>query len=78
MAANNCTIPGCEEDVKYHHLQVCSACYSGLSNWRGRNKRDKEHRLYLNKRLATRMEFILDHPKHAPRYQRDIHKGRKR
>ena len=74
----NCIIPGCDEDVKYIHLSVCSACYSGLSNWRGRNRHDKEHRLYLNKRLAKRMEFIMDNPKHAPRHLKDLQRQRKK
>ena len=64
---SKCIIPECEEEVRYIHLQVCAACYAGLSSWRGRNKQDKEHRLYLNKRLAARMDFILDNPKHAPK-----------
>lgn len=39
MAARSgiCIIPDCDEQVSYTHLQVCSACYSGLTRWRGRS-----------------------------------------
>ncbi len=59
-----CIIPDCEDRVHYHHLQVCKACYSGLTTWRGRAGRDKRFRLGRIKRLHSRMEFILDNPKH--------------
>ena len=59
-----CIIPDCEESVHYIHLQVCKACYSGLTTWRGRSNADKNFRLGRCKRLASRMDFILDNPKH--------------
>ena len=59
-----CIIPDCEDSVHYHHLQVCKACYAGLTTWRGRAGRDKRFRLGRIKRLHSRMEFILDNPKH--------------
>ncbi len=64
---SNCIIPDCEEEIHYIHLQVCKACYAGLSTWRGRSIRDKHFRLGRCKRLASRMDFILDNPKHAPK-----------
>ena len=67
---SNCIIPDCEESVHYHHLQVCNACYSGLTTWRGRNRHDKEFRLGRCKRLASRMDFILDNPKHHAERQK--------
>ena len=62
-----CIIPECDEQVHYIHLQVCKACYSGLANWRGRSRADKEFRLGRCRRLVERMDFILDNPKHAPK-----------
>lgn len=64
----NCCIPDCEEAVHYIHLQVCKACYSGLTTWRGRSAHDKRFRLGRCKRLASRMDFILDNPKHHAQY----------
>ncbi len=61
---SNCIIPDCEEEVKYIYLQVCSACYAGLTTWRGRSLQDKEFRLGRNRRLVSRMDFIMDNPKH--------------
>lgn len=66
-ALAKCIIPECNDDVHYIHLQVCKACYSGLANWRGRSRHDKEFRLQRCKRLVERMDFILDHPRHAPK-----------
>lgn len=68
--ADICIIPDCDEEVHYVHLQVCKACYSGLAHWRGRNSRDKTFRLGRIKRLHSRMEFILDNPKHHPKRKR--------
>ena len=59
-----CIIPECEEDVRYYHLEVCAACYSGLSRWRGRSVVEKRHRMGINRRLVSRMDFIMEHPKH--------------
>lgn len=59
-----CIIPECDEPVRYFHLQTCAACYAGLSTWRGRSKADKEFRLARNVRLVSRMDFIMDNPKH--------------
>lgn len=67
-----CVIPDCEENVQYKHLGVCSACYSGLTRWRGRGRAEKQRRLEINHRLVSRMEFIMKNPKHHPRYQKDI------
>lgn len=61
---STCIIPECEEDVRYHHLKVCAACYSGLTRWRGRSIVEKRHRLAINHRLVSRMDFIMDNPKH--------------
>ncbi len=65
--SKKCIIPDCEEHVHYIHLGVCKACYAGLSTWRGRSGTDKRFRLGRIKRLHSRMEFILDNPKHAPK-----------
>lgn len=65
-----CIIPDCEEEVHYLHLQVCSACYSGLTRWRGRSGTEKRHRLQINRRLVSRMDFILDNPKHHAKKRR--------
>ena len=62
-----CCIPECDDDVKYVHLQVCSACYSGLARWRGRSIAEKRHRLAINHRLVSRMGFVMDNPKHHPK-----------
>ena len=62
-----CVIPDCEEDVRYIHLQVCAACYSGLARWRGRSIVEKRHRMDINRRLVSRMDFIMDNPKHHPK-----------
>lgn len=59
-----CIIPDCDEDVRYFHLSVCSACYSGLTRWRGRSLTEKKRRLDINHRLVSRMDFILDNPRH--------------
>lgn len=66
MATRNttCIIPDCEEDVRYIHLEVCAACYSGLTRWRGRSIVEKRHRMGINRRLVSRMDFIMEHPKH--------------
>lgn len=70
--ANTCCIPDCDEDVQYTHLQVCSACYSGLARWRGRPAAEKKRRLEINHRLVSRMSFVMDNPKHHPRKREDI------
>ena len=59
-----CIIPECDEEVRYYHLKVCAACYSGLTRWRGRSLTEKRHRMDINRRLVSRMDFILDNPKH--------------
>jgi len=69
-----CCIPDCDEDVKYFHLQVCSACYSGLARWRGRPIGEKRRRLEINHRLVSRMSFVMDNPKHHPRMREEIQK----
>lgn len=65
--SKRCIIPDCDEHVHYIHLGVCKACYAGLSTWRGRSGADKTFRLGRIQRLKSRMEFILDNPKHAPK-----------
>lgn len=62
-----CCIPDCDEEVKYVHLQVCSACYSGLARWRGRPIAEKRRRLEINHRLVSRMGFVMDNPRHHPK-----------
>ena len=62
-----CRIPDCESEVRYHHLGVCSACYSGLAYWRGRSRRSKQRRVKQIKRLESRMEFMIDNPKVHPK-----------
>jgi hypothetical protein len=59
-----CCIPDCDEEVRYYHLRVCAACYSGLTRWRGRSLTEKKRRLHINHRLVSRMGFIMDNPKH--------------
>lgn len=61
-----CIIDNCTNDVRYYHLEVCAACYAGLSHWRGRSAADKRWRLGLIERLHSRMEFMIDNPRHAP------------
>jgi hypothetical protein len=70
-----CCIPECDEEVKYVHLQVCSACYSGLALWRGRPIAQKRRRMEINKRLVSRMDFIMDNPKHHPVRRDDLDRG---
>jgi len=65
-----CMIGNCKNDVKYHFLGVCSACYGGLTTWRGRSVADKRYRLGQIDRLQSRMEFMIDRPKHAPKKRR--------
>ncbi len=67
----NCKIPNCENAVVYHHLGVCSACYSGLAYWRGRSVHDKRKRLTQTLRLTSRMEHIIDNPKDHPKKKRN-------
>lgn len=62
-----CMIDNCKNDVRYHHLQVCGACYGGLTTWRGRPAADKRYRLEQIDRLQSRMEFMIENPKHAPK-----------
>ncbi len=70
--SKKCIIENCTNDVRYHHLQVCAACYSGLSHWRGRSVADKRWRLGLIDRLQSRMEFMIDNPRHAPKRKRRV------
>ncbi len=67
MATDKCIIPDCDEDVRYIHLQVCAACYSGLAHWRSRSRADKNFRLGRIQRLHSRMEFMIDNPRHHPK-----------
>lgn len=62
-----CIIPDCWNEVKYQHLQVCAACYSGLARWRGRSMAEKRHRIKINQRLLSRMDFIMENPRHHPK-----------
>ena len=62
-----CCIPDCDKEVRYVHLQVCAACYSGLARWRGRPLGEKRQRLEINRRLVSRMDFIIGNPKHHPK-----------
>jgi hypothetical protein len=75
MPPEICTIPDCDEPVKYFHLQVCSACYSGLARWRGRSVAEKRRRLAINHRLVSRMSFVMENPKHHPQKREDIKKA---
>ena len=70
-----CIIPECEEPVKYIHLQVCGACYSGLALWRGRPLAQKRRRMEINRRLVSRMDFIMENPKHHPARRDDLDHG---
>ncbi len=65
--AEICIIPDCEQEVRYFHLHVCAACYSGLGRWRGRSAAQKRHNLGRCNRLVSRMEFIMGHPRHHPK-----------
>lgn len=76
-----CTIPDCDQPVKYHHLQVCSACYSGLARWRGRPAAQKKKHLERCHRLVSRMGFVIDNPKHHPKRMTrrdDLDRGRQK
>jgi len=70
MARKKCIIDNCKNDVQVHHLSVCRACYSGLAHWRGRSVADKRYRLELIDRLQSRMEFMIDNPRHAPKHKK--------
>lgn len=59
-----CIIPDCYEYVRYHHLKVCAACYSGLSRWRGRSPAEKRLHFERCERLVSRMDFVIEHPRH--------------
>ena len=72
MARNKCMIDNCKNDVRYIHLRVCAACYGGLTTWRGRSVRDKRYRLEQIDRLQSRMEFMIDNPRHAPKHKRKV------
>ena len=76
--ADICIIPDCDEEVRYKHLQVCSACYSGLALWRGRPPAAKRKRMGQYVRLQSRMEFIMEHPKHHPVRRDDLDGGKKK
>jgi len=62
-----CRIPECDSEAQYLHLQVCSACYSGLAYWRGRSRHAKEKRQRQVQRLESRMEFMIGNPKVHPK-----------
>ena len=65
-----CKIRGCQDEIHYWHLRVCKACYSGLTYWKGRNRRDKEKRLSQLVRLNGRMQHMIEHPRNVPRKRR--------
>jgi len=65
-----CKMANCNEDMHYMHLEVCKACYSGLSYWKGRPRAHKEKRLEQLKRLNGRMEFMIDNPRSVPHRRR--------
>ena len=73
-----CCIPDCDQEVRYVHLQVCSACYSGLARWRGRPLAAKRLQMDRYKRLESRMDFIMENPKHHPVRRDDLDRSRKR
>ena len=73
MATPICCIPDCDEPVRYYHLQVCAACYSGLARWRGRNPAQKRKHFKRCERLVSRMGFVMDNPRHHPRTREEIH-----
>lgn len=64
---DKCIIDNCDDDVHYLHLQVCKACYAGLATWRGRPVADKRFRLGRIQRLHSRMNFMIDNPRHHPK-----------
>lgn len=68
---SKCRIPDCDDEVVYIHLEVCSACYSGLAYWRGRSRHDKEKRQEKIKRLNSRMSFMIDNPRVHPKRKGD-------
>jgi len=55
-----CRIRGCYDEVHYHYLGVCKACYSGLHYWRDRSAADKEHRIEQLGRLNGRMRSMVN------------------
>lgn len=73
-----CCIPDCDEPVRYQHLQVCSACYSGLARWRGRPAALKRQMMQRYVRLQSRMEFITENPKHHPVRRDDLDHGKRK
>lgn len=75
-----CCIPDCDQPVQYVHLQVCSACYSGLARWRGRPAAAKRLQMARYVRLQSRMDFIMENPRHHPKKvarRDDLDGGRK-
>jgi len=70
VQAEICIIPNCEEPVRYYHLHVCAACYSGCTRWRSRKIGEKRKNLGRCNRLVSRMEFILEHPRHHAKKKR--------
>ena len=70
--ANICTIPDCDQEVKYYHLEVCAACYSGLARWRGRSSARKRKHFKRCERLVSRMGFVMDNPHHHPRTREQV------
>lgn len=73
--ADICIIDNCDQEVRYKHLQVCSACYSGLALWRGRPLSAKRARMAQYDRLVSRMDFMMENPKHHPVRRDDLDKG---
>ena len=73
-----CSIPECDETVRYIHLGVCAACYSGLARWRGRPIGAKRLMMGRYKRLESRMDFIMENPKHHPVRRDDLDHGDRR
>ena len=73
--ADICCIPDCDQEVRYVHLQVCSACYSGLALWRGRPLSAKRKRMAQYDRLKSRMDFMMENPKHHPARRDDLDHG---
>lgn len=76
--ADICIIPDCDEEVRYKHLSVCAACYSGLSLWRGRPPSAKRKRMAQYVRLQSRMEFMMENPKHHPVRRDDLDHGNRK
>ena len=76
--ADICIIPNCDQPIRYKHLQVCSACYSGLALWRGRPAAAKRIRMQQYERLKSRMDFMMENPKHHPVRRDDLDSSKKK